>query len=100
MARGRQTRESVLRRADTGPAQTPRIKRSRRGLKSRPTLEAGRPAARLPKAICRQTSFDGERRCTLWVLLRWFKVREHERGLLFEDREFKGVLRPGRHFIW
>jgi regulator of protease activity HflC (stomatin/prohibitin superfamily) len=36
----------------------------------------------------------------LWVLLRWFKVREYERGLLFKDREFKGVRRPGRHFIW
>jgi regulator of protease activity HflC (stomatin/prohibitin superfamily) len=36
----------------------------------------------------------------LWVLLRRCKVREHERGLLFKDREFKGVLRPGRRFIW
>jgi regulator of protease activity HflC (stomatin/prohibitin superfamily) len=39
-------------------------------------------------------------RCPLWVLLRRFKVREHERGLLFKDREFQGVLRPGRHFVW
>jgi regulator of protease activity HflC (stomatin/prohibitin superfamily) len=36
----------------------------------------------------------------LWVFLRRFKVREHERGLLFEDREFKRVLRPGRHSVW
>jgi len=36
----------------------------------------------------------------LWVVLRRFKVREHERGLRFEDREFKGVMRPGRHFVW
>ena len=36
----------------------------------------------------------------MWVLIRWIKVREHERGLLFEDREFEGVLRPGRHFVW
>ncbi len=36
----------------------------------------------------------------MWALFRRFKVREHERGLLFKDREFKGVLRPGRHFIW
>jgi len=36
----------------------------------------------------------------LWVLLRWFKVREHERGLLFKDREFKGVRGPGRHVMW
>jgi regulator of protease activity HflC (stomatin/prohibitin superfamily) len=36
----------------------------------------------------------------LWVLIRYVKVREHERGLLFKDREFKAVLRPGRHFIW
>ena len=36
----------------------------------------------------------------MWVVLRRFKVREHERGLRFEDREFKGVMRPGRHFVW
>lgn len=35
----------------------------------------------------------------MWVLRR-FKIREHERGLLFKDREFKGILRPGRHYIW
>jgi regulator of protease activity HflC (stomatin/prohibitin superfamily) len=36
----------------------------------------------------------------LWVLFRRVKVREHERGLLFKDRDFKRVLRPGRHFVW
>jgi len=36
----------------------------------------------------------------LWVFLRWFKVREHERGLLFKDRQFKGVRGPGRHLMW
>jgi hypothetical protein len=36
----------------------------------------------------------------LWVLFRRFKVREHERGLLFKDHAFQGVLRPGRHFVW
>jgi regulator of protease activity HflC (stomatin/prohibitin superfamily) len=36
----------------------------------------------------------------LWVLFGRFKVREHERGLMFRDREFKRVLRPGRHFVW
>ncbi len=36
----------------------------------------------------------------MWVFLRRFKVRQHERGLLFEDREFKGVLLPGRLFVW
>ena len=36
----------------------------------------------------------------MWVLFRRIKVREHERGLLFKDREFKGVLRPGRHWVW
>lgn len=36
----------------------------------------------------------------MWFVLRLFKVREHERGLLFKDREFKGVLRPGRHLVW
>jgi regulator of protease activity HflC (stomatin/prohibitin superfamily) len=34
------------------------------------------------------------------MVLRRFKVREHERGLMFRDREFKRVLRPGRHFVW
>jgi regulator of protease activity HflC (stomatin/prohibitin superfamily) len=34
------------------------------------------------------------------MVLRRFKVREHERGLLFRDREFKRVLRPGRHWVW
>jgi regulator of protease activity HflC (stomatin/prohibitin superfamily) len=36
----------------------------------------------------------------LWVFLRRFKVREHERGLMFKDREFEAVLGPGRHFVW
>jgi regulator of protease activity HflC (stomatin/prohibitin superfamily) len=36
----------------------------------------------------------------LWALFHRFKVREHERGLLFKDREFKAVLRPGRRFVW
>lgn len=36
----------------------------------------------------------------MWVLFRRFKVREHERGLLFKDRDFKRVLRPGRHWVW
>ena len=36
----------------------------------------------------------------MWVLFHRFKVREHERGLLFEDRDFKAVLRAGRHFLW
>jgi len=35
----------------------------------------------------------------VWVPFGSFKVREHERGLLFEDREFKSVLRPGRHWV-
>jgi regulator of protease activity HflC (stomatin/prohibitin superfamily) len=36
----------------------------------------------------------------LWVLFRRFKIREHERGLLFKDREFERVLGPGRHYVW
>jgi regulator of protease activity HflC (stomatin/prohibitin superfamily) len=36
----------------------------------------------------------------LWALFGRYKVREHERGLLFRDREFRRVLRPGRHFLW
>src|SRR5215470_9532869 len=34
------------------------------------------------------------------MVLRRFKVREHERGLLFRDREFERVLRPGAHYVW
>jgi regulator of protease activity HflC (stomatin/prohibitin superfamily) len=33
-------------------------------------------------------------------MFRRVKVREHERGLLFKDRDFKAVLRPGRRFVW
>ncbi len=36
----------------------------------------------------------------MWALFGRFKVREHERGLLFRDRVFQRVLRPGRHFLW
>ena len=34
------------------------------------------------------------------MVLRRFKVREHERGLMFRDREFARVLRPGVHWAW
>jgi regulator of protease activity HflC (stomatin/prohibitin superfamily) len=34
------------------------------------------------------------------MVLRRFKVREHERGLVFRDREFERVLGPGRHWVW
>jgi regulator of protease activity HflC (stomatin/prohibitin superfamily) len=34
------------------------------------------------------------------MVRRRFKVREHERGLMFRDREFQRVLRPGRHWVW
>jgi regulator of protease activity HflC (stomatin/prohibitin superfamily) len=34
------------------------------------------------------------------ILFRRFKVREHERGLLFRDGDFRGVLPPGRHRMW
>ena len=30
---------------------------------------------------------------------RLIKIRQHERGMLFRDREFKAMLRPGRHFL-
>jgi len=33
------------------------------------------------------------------LVVRWFKIRRHERGLWFRDREFHGVLRPGRHWF-
>jgi regulator of protease activity HflC (stomatin/prohibitin superfamily) len=36
----------------------------------------------------------------LWAPLSRFKIREHERGLVFEDREFRRVLGPGRHWVW
>jgi regulator of protease activity HflC (stomatin/prohibitin superfamily) len=32
-------------------------------------------------------------------MIRMVKIRTHERGLLFEDREFRRVLRPGRHWL-
>jgi len=30
---------------------------------------------------------------------RWIKIREFERGFLFRDRQFRGVLKPGRHLF-
>ena len=35
----------------------------------------------------------------MWLFVRYVKVRAHERGLLFQDRDFVRVLRPGRHVI-
>ena len=67
-----------------------RAPRSRRG--------GRRPASRRPSVVRRRFIEKGGAPCG--SVLRRFKVREHERGLLFKDREFKGVLRPGRHFIW
>jgi regulator of protease activity HflC (stomatin/prohibitin superfamily) len=32
-------------------------------------------------------------------MVRMVKIRTHERGLLFEDREFRRVLGPGRHWL-
>lgn len=34
------------------------------------------------------------------MLIRGFKIRTHERGLMFRDRVFERVLRPGWHFVW
>ncbi len=34
------------------------------------------------------------------LILRRVKIRQHERGLLFEDGEFRRLLDPGRHWIW
>jgi regulator of protease activity HflC (stomatin/prohibitin superfamily) len=33
------------------------------------------------------------------LIMRRYKIREHERGLCFRDGEFKGLLRPGVHWI-
>ncbi|MHC5055520.1 MAG: slipin family protein [Planctomycetota bacterium] len=33
------------------------------------------------------------------LVVRWFRIRRHERGLWFRDREFQGVLQPGRHWF-
>ena len=34
------------------------------------------------------------------IVFRRFKVREHERGLLFRDRVFERILGPGRYWFW
>jgi regulator of protease activity HflC (stomatin/prohibitin superfamily) len=34
------------------------------------------------------------------LIFRFPKIRQLERGLLFRNREFRGVLRPGRHLIF
>ncbi len=33
------------------------------------------------------------------MVIRWIKIRKHERGLLFRDGAFERLLRPGRHLI-
>ncbi len=33
-------------------------------------------------------------------MLRSFKIRDFERGLLYRDRVFRRVLAPGRHWVW
>ena len=33
-------------------------------------------------------------------MLRWIKIRDFERGLLYRDRVFRRVLGPGRHWLW
>ncbi len=34
------------------------------------------------------------------LILRRVKIRQHERGLLFKDRDFRRLLNPGRHWVW
>jgi regulator of protease activity HflC (stomatin/prohibitin superfamily) len=34
------------------------------------------------------------------MVFRVFKVRDQERGLLFRDKQFQGVLQPGRHVVF
>ncbi len=34
------------------------------------------------------------------LILRRVKIRQHERGLLFKDRDFHRLLGPGRHWVW
>ncbi len=34
------------------------------------------------------------------LIFRTIKIRQHERGLVFKDREFRRLLNPGRHWVW
>ena len=36
----------------------------------------------------------------MWAIVRRTKIREHERGLVFRENSFEGVLRPGVHWLW
>ena len=33
-------------------------------------------------------------------MIRYIKIRKYERGLIYRDKEFQKVLRPGRHLIF
>ncbi len=33
-------------------------------------------------------------------MFRYVKIRKYQRGLMYRDKEFRQVLRPGRHFIF
>ena len=36
----------------------------------------------------------------MWAIVRRIKIWEHERGLVFREGDFLGVLRPGVHWMW
>jgi regulator of protease activity HflC (stomatin/prohibitin superfamily) len=36
----------------------------------------------------------------VWAIVRRIKIWEHERGLVFREGDFLGVLRPGVHWMW
>jgi regulator of protease activity HflC (stomatin/prohibitin superfamily) len=58
-------------------------------------------AGRRPSEAIRQDKpFQTNGGAPVWAVLGGFKVREHERGLMFRDREWKRVLGPGRYFLW
>ena len=33
-------------------------------------------------------------------MIRYVNIRQYERGLVYRDKEFQEVLRPGRHVIF
>lgn len=36
----------------------------------------------------------------MWAIIRRIKIREYERGLVFRENAFEGVLHPGVHWLW
>ena len=77
--------------------------KDKRTLNSTPHVRCGRITVCFPTVFTRlfysvSQNDSGERRGNMF-LIKSAKVRSYEKGLYFQDREFKGLLEEGRHWF-